>query len=704
MTLRHGLRIHGLGIAALTATLVAAGTAEAQTPATSGAAKASSVVAEAHPAISLGAGVSGGWNQILVRVQNQGQQPARGQVAVSAHPYSGDPSFEASAPYSVGPGASVHVRVPVLAGTYGDVQVRVGDDKGEELLRQSFTSSTLSSVVLFDIEPVSRLRTVLNESPISLTSAGSSGGGRAPTASTSLLVSQPHVDPATGDPMLPDRPALYAAVDVVLIRSDTLARLHGAELDALAGFVLAGGTIALTVTRPEDLRSATLISLVGGEVSPASRSPELAQEIPPPLPPSSAASRSLPPAPTPTPAVAEALRGWQGGNLRPSPYGNASTYGLGEVHLLAFDPGHAEALSDPWIHLRMIDLARRAHDRRTSVVFRQGAEQTHTDMKRVRQQLDPNESTRWALGLSVLLLGIYAIVAGPMNFMRAAKKQQPLRALWHLPIYAAVTFGLILAIGVAAKGVVGRARHLTLVEAGAGMTQGTARRFRGFFTAESKGLTVRTTDASSVMGIAVNAELAERREKLVVDRDGARLVDVVALPWQTVVVREDGFSSLGEGISILPVPGGGATVTNRSGRDMRAVLLWLPDGMPTAWYFDKIEDGAQVASSAGTDLRSSKQGLAWLTIMRHGRRSGIMDLHDLNATQLAPILDVAAPRLSEAWRALENAAPGQVDWFPTGVPTLLAQLDGGEGRSSDTGLRLESDRLLVRVVGWGGRP
>jgi hypothetical protein len=38
------------------------------------------------------------------------------------------------------------------------------------------------------------------------------------------------------------------------------------------------------------------------------------------------------------------------------------------------------------------------------------------------------------------------------------------------------------------------------------------------------------------------------------------------------------------------------------------------------------------------------------------------------------------------------------------VPVLLAQVEGGEGRTSDTGLRLDSDRVLVRVVGFGGKP
>ena len=35
---------------------------------------------------------------------------------------------------------------------------------------------------------------------------------------------------------------------------------------------------------------------------------------------------------------------------------------------------------------------------------------------------------------------------------------------------------------------------------------------------------------------------------------------------------------------------------------------------------------------------------------------------------------------------------------------LEAQLDGGEGKTSDSGLSVDVDRALVRVVGWGGVP
>jgi hypothetical protein len=660
------------------------------------------VAAEIAPVIGAGNTLPWGWNQILVRIQNNGARPARGEVDVATRQYASERVFRATAPYSVAAGASVHVRVPVRVAAYTDLQVRVIDEVDGQVASQDIGSSGQGSVLLLDTTPASRLRAAVNEAPIaplfmpSRRAAPSSGA-------LQLFVGQARVDPATGDVVLPDRPALYATADAVLMRTDTLARLVGAELDALAGYVLGGGTLALIPSRPEDLRNPTLVALAGGEVALTRVAQETLREIlPTPSTGSMGASKSIPRAPNPTDEVAQVLAGWSGGNLRPSVYGSSAAYGLGEVHLLAFDPTSRPAIDDPWAQLRVIDLARRAYDRRSTVVFRPGDEDAGHDLNKVRQQLDPNESSRWAIGISALLLCLYAVLAGPINFSLAARKGKPLRALWHLPIYAAAAFALVVGIGIAAKGVTGRARHLTLVEAGAGMTKGAARRYRGFFASQIEDLTVRTTDASSVVSTAVAAETAARRDRLLVDRDGARLVDVAALPWQTVVVREDGFASLGEGIAILPEPGGGAAVVNRTGRSLRAVVLWLPSG--DARYFARVRDGERVLSSAGVDLGTTVKGRSWISLAGAGRRVGGLDVHDLGAGLLSPIVEPDATGLGDAWWALEEAASEAIDWFPSGVPVLLGQLDGGEGRASDSGVRLESDRLLFRIVGFGGQP
>ncbi|WP_437732371.1 hypothetical protein [Sorangium sp. So ce1335] len=686
--------------AAWLAALSAAGPALGQAPTTPGAPE---LAVDAAPVFGTSGAVPWGWNQVVVRIQNNGGRAARGEVEVSSTRYGEHRVFVATAPYTVAAGASVHVRVPVQVSPFADVLVRALDERGAQVSSHALSSTTQHGVVLFDVSETSLVRGALHEAPVAPLYLPT---GRGPGSSSSpvLWVGQPRYDSATGDPLLPDRAALYSAADAVLMRTDTLSRLQGAELEALAGYVLSGGTLALAVARPEDLRHPTLAALVGGQVARAGVAPPTLEEIAPPAAPSGFGKQGnvLLPAPSASPAVAEALSGWSGGNLRASAYGSSAFYGLGEVHLLAFDPTRPPASSDPWAKIRLADLARRAHDRRSTIAFRPGEEAMGLDLDPVRRELDPNESSRWAIGVSAVLLCVYAVLAGPINFARAARQGRPLRALRRLPVYAAIAFAAVVGVGLMAKGVRGRARHLTLIEAGAGMSKGAVRRFRGFFVPRAEELTVRTTDASGVISTAVLAELTERRDRLAVDRDGARLTKVAALPWQTVIVREDGVAPLGDGIAIVAEPSGDVAVINRSGRDLRGGVLWISTGV--ARYFARIRDGEQVSSRAGVDLAARGEGRRWLSHVSFGRRVGGLDVHDLGGGLLTALLEPDAPGLGAAWLAIEEAAGSAVDWFPDGVPVLFGQLDGGEGRASDSGLRIESDRALVRIVGYGGRP
>jgi hypothetical protein len=373
------------------------------------------------------------------------------------------------------------------------------------------------------------------------------------------------------------------------------------------------------------------------------------------------------------------------------------------VHLLAFDPTKKPGLDDPWVHARVVDLARRGFDRRSSVIFPPGAPLVSAvDLAPVRKQLDPNEGSRWAIGATAILLCVYAVIAGPVSFTIAARRGKPLSALKWLVALSAAAFALVVAIGVAAKGILGRSRHLTLVESGAGMSKATARRWRGFFASRSEELTVRTTDTASVLSSASLGSSDTAHDHLLVDRDGTRLVEVSALPWQTVVVREDGFADLGDGIAIVQTAANDVTVTNRTGRDLRAAVLKLPGG--EAKYFPRIKDGEKVAASGARTIGASRDERSWVVASGTGRRVGRIDVHPIAATMLRSLIEPDAPGLSDAWAALERTAGSDVDWLPRDVAVLLAQIDGGEGKTADSGLRLESDRLLVRVVGYGGAP
>lgn len=659
------------------------------------------VAVEITPMFGAGTPLPQGYSGFLVRVQNNEQQPVRGEVELESRLYSNQFRYRATAPFVAGAGAAVMVRLPSHANLYGEVKVVARDEEGVELGSFNSTVTNAPSVMLLDVTESSRIRGVMHEAWISPQYAP---WGSVPSYGSGpvLQIGSPRFDPATGDPVLPDRAALYAPASAVLIRSDVLARVSAAELDALSGFVLSGGTLAVALARPEDIRSPVLAAFAGGDISAASVHSETLRELRLPTAPSNAA-KAIAFAESPMEDVGKTLTGFSGGNLHGSRYGASATYGLGEFHLLAFDPTRKPAVDDPWVQGRVLDLSRRALDRRSTLIYRQGSLPGGYSSDGIRKQLDPNEGSRWAIAVAALLLIAYSILAGPVNFTLNANKGKPLRALIWLPIFAAITFFAIVSIGFVAKGVRGRARHLTLVEAGAGMTKGTARRWRGFFSPRAKDLTVRTSDSSSVVNTAFVSAPATINDHLVVDRDGARLVDVAALPWQTVVIREDGFADLGEGIAIVTENETDTAIFNRSGRDMRAAILMLPSG--TARYFAHIRDGEKVLASTGQDLSSTPAGKTWLTsVSGTSGHSGSLVLQPLRASSLNKVVDSDAAGLADAWAAIEENAGSSVNWFPDDVPVLLAQLDGGEGKTSDAGLKLEQDRLLVRIVGQGGRP
>jgi hypothetical protein len=650
------------------------------------------LVVDASPVIGNGRSAAAGWNEVVVLVENKGGQPARGRVEIATL---GRRMSLTTAPFSVGAGAAVRVRLPTRMGALGDTLVEAFDEREHLVAQKTFETFVSLGVSILDVSEASRLRGALDEAPVAPLSRTKMG--------FRISIASPSYDPATGDPFLPDRAASYATIDAVLMRSDVLTRLAGAELDALASFVLAGGTLAVAVARPEDIRHPTITAFAGGAIVPQGAWAATLADFALPPPPSGlrAPDKTIAPARDPSGEVAEALVGYAGGNLHGSLYGSSAAYGLGEVHLLAFDPTQRPAVDDPWVQARVIDLARRAFDRRSTQVFRPGADlSTSAYYGSVRRELDPNESSRWAIAAATLLLIVYAILAGPVSFSLAARAGRPLRALVWLPLFAAAAFALVVGIGVVAKGPGGRARHLTLIEAGAGMGKGSARRFRGFYASRASDLTVHGSDAGSVLSTAV-AEVAEWRDHLLVDKAGLRLVEVTALPWQTVVVREDGFASIGDGIALID-DGGDLAVVNRSGHDLRAAVVRSPRG--DAYYFPRIKDGDRVTTTVGTKLGAHLDGRKWEAAMQTPRHDGV-DLHPIAAPLLRPVVEPDAPGLADAWQALgEAAGDGAVDWFPDGVPVLVGQLDGGEGTRSDAGLRLDSDRILVRVVGFGGRP
>jgi hypothetical protein len=659
----------------------------------------SPLVLEASQELGRSTPTTPGWFTLSVLLQNNGDAEIEGTLELRSElAWSRSAQQLVSrAPFAIAGKSAARIELPTrgFGGPPPSLKLRALDLHGRVIAEQTLPDPQAEAPLLFDLTVPSRIAPEVRGRGLDV-SAPSSARYGVPT----LAVGSPSIDAATGQPVLPERAAGYSPATVVLARSDVLAKLKGPELDALGDWVLAGGTLAVVVTRPEDLHGATLSALVGGAVqatdAPASlKAPAVFRVVPdtsgssPPYGSAPSAGSTITESVAPAPGIAKLLVGYAGGNLHDSPWGASASYGLGEVHLLAFDATREPFVSDPWVKLKTLALVEHSWNRSVSIALPFARTSLDApEVSQVRRVLDPNEGSRWAVAVAALLLLAYAMLAGPFNFLRASAKGRPLSALVHLPVWAAGTMAIVVGLGVVAKGLTGQARHLTLVEAGAGMSRAAATRFRAFYTSSSAKLTVRATERADVLDVA---GASNSGRALVVDRDGARLANFQSEPWQTVLVREDGFISLAGGISIVADPDGEVEVTNRTAHDLLGVLLKVPGG--DVVYFPRIRDGARVLASKGEKVPGHIGG-AWL--------SGSITAHRLDAAEFAPTIDADASGAGAAWEAFEGLASRDTDWWPSDVPVLLAELDGGEGRMSDSGLELTVDRVLVRVVGYGG--
>lgn len=677
-----------------------------------GAASAQTLKLDVRPGFGAEGVSSEGWSTLYVQLENGAKGPLKGVVRVSPEMgyRSGIVPSRSEAPFSLAPGAPAVVALPVQGGGALSIEVSALDAQGATLATSNVRASMRAEPLLVDAHQPSRLIGPLRGVKVPV--HYSPGYGRT-APKPSLQVVSPWVDPRTGEAAWPSRAAEYGDVTAMLMPSDLLTRLGGAELEALGGFVQGGGTLAVTIKRPEDLRSAALKAFFGGELrragaaehlrsSPASKidtdqvsSPPTGgdDEDEPPKPGSSPKSAKREAAMIfPSEALRAAFAGYEGGNASASEFGASAPYGLGEVHLLAFDPSEPTMAVEPWVQSRMLELVRHANDRRASLfVGRNAGIVERFEVGEVRKQLDPNEGSRWAVLVAAFLLVAYATLAGPVNFALASRAGRPLRALRLVAISSAIAFGAIVLLGTIAKGVRGRSQRLSLVEASGGMGRGVVRRYRGFFTPRAKALRVEASDAGSLVSMAGEAN---DRATLRVERSGVALENVLTLPWQTVVVREEGPFDLRGGLTLARAEGGDLRITNRLGHDLVGVIASVPGR--GRYLLPALGDGKSALASEGRPLSAHTPSTT---------PAGAMSLRDHGFAIIRDDLDKTVPGLSAAWQALASTAREKpLDWWPDAVPVVIGQLVGGEGALTDSGLRVGSDRCLVRVLGYGGEP
>lgn len=698
------------------------------------------VVLTAAPIFGPDAAMGNGWLEIVARLENTGSSALKGTIELSAASGMGgtDSIFAARAPFNLPSGRTAMVRLPAHGAQYSMPawSLVVKSEAGVELAKTTVNVQGQTAPLLVDVSQPSRLSIVMRAWPIPTpwNPSATSGGYYGSTSSvTNLTVGAPSFDRTTGDPVLPEHAAGYAPVTVVVIHSDQLAKLEPAQLDALVNWVVGGGTLALVVNRPEDMRAPMVAALVGGEIIAGAPNPAL-MNLPgavrgsgstttPPINPLDNPSplfdddehmkwtpgktsprdfipilgfRSFPSL-GPKSDVREKLVGYSGGNLTPSDYGASAYYGLGEVHVLAFDPTTAPQLEDPWVHARMVDMIGRAWERHSFVAFPEGSgDRGYGHLDNIRRELDPNENFRPGLGVAAILLVLYSIAVGPILFGRASKKGKLFAPLIWAPVLSAATFGAIVLVGLASKGWRGRSRHISMVETAAGMTRGSVRRYRGFFASETRSLTVSSTDRGSVLDVATTdfTRPSTERAMLRVDRNGSTLEKLTSLPWQTVVVREDGVYDFKGGVTVVGTPDGSVDIVNKTAGTLTGIVVWVPkQGFN---YFPEIKSGATVHAADGKSIMHPSS--------RGSSSSAGRTVHPLQASSIGYAIGDKGEKWGQTWGSFENAAGTVIDWWPDSMPVVLAELEGLDKAKSDSGLSLESDRILLRVVGKGGTP
>jgi hypothetical protein len=647
-----------------------------------------------EPVLGPGSPMPEGWSSFAVWLSNSGGAELSGTLELEVKsPFAHELSHLVTAPFTVAAGARATLELPTHGYTTApaDVMLRAVGPEGNVLATAAIPEPKPSDPLMVDLSTPSRVAPAVRN--IGLLLENHAGGG---VRTTPPLVTSPPVDPVTGDLVLPRWATGYAPASLVVTSSKRLATLGRRELAALSDWVLAGGALGVAIERSEDLRFPPLVALAGGAIERTDVAPNLVApalflepgDVTPGRSPGSGTPAIVSTRLGPRPDTAALLEGFMGGNLRPSPWGAVASYGLGELHLLAFDLGEPYA-SDRWVALKLSDLLRHAFERQVTVVLPLGRTSFDSPAANaIRAELDPNRSMRWTIVVSALILLVYAALAGPVSFWLAARRGKPLRALLHLPIWAATTLALIVTIGLLGKGIRGRARHLTLIEAGAGMDRAAATRYRAFYTSASRELGIQPLARSSLIDVVSGDEYVDRQ--LVVDRDGAHLDRLRTRPWATTVVRDDGFATLAGGVSIVRDETGDLAVHNRLARDLVGAVLKVPGH--GFFAFGRIADGKTVHAREGQALSTSI-----------GVPSMYSRLHPLSATLLGPTVDKYAEGLGSALAALEAQA-SETDFWPDDVPVLVAQLEGGEGKLKDSGYEIDRDRVIVRVVGYGGVP
>lgn len=433
---------------------------------------------------------------VLVDVINRSSREVRGTLELSLDENSGGQRFRIGADV---PPRDRRTFQFETGSTSGFLKARLREDERVIGEAESWHGGNANSIIIFADPP--RVQAITN---------GLTGTREMNYGPEAFDYATGTVDfDAAGDPVVPRRVQGWRGVDLIVATARELERLDESQLEALRQHIFSGGRILISPGSPEEVRAPS-VQRLAGDVH--------------------VVGNSL--------ASAEAL--WQ-----PEYFGGGRALGFGYVWLCTKDINAPASVGVA----RVDELLRKIVLRSPTVTPQLAlyeAESTNrwqsgTSFRELRSALDPNASFRPALGLVAVLLLLYVVAVGPLNFSFVQKRGNPTLALITTPILSFGCLVLMLLVGFIGKGVTMRHRSITWVESLAGESQGIQRTYRGLYSTRP------ATFDLEVHGIAAFAGNPSVMLTHDIGPSGAEtLTDIRASLWSTTLVREE---------NIVPFPG-----------------------------------------------------------------------------------------------------------------------------------------------------
>jgi hypothetical protein len=613
-----------------------------------------------------------GYGAVLFEAQNRTSRPLRGRAIVEVSPSFGDGArTHHELPLDLPPRAQRRVVFTVFVGPGGSlVRARFEHDG------RRYEAGTLSGAYAPEVRAVvllaepPRMRGGLLDLQVEVETP-QSGVARAVTVPLGVA----SLDARTGDPLLPERSVAYANVGALVAEAPLLTRASATQRRALEDWLRAGGRLVVIPRSDADLRDPALRGLLGDVARGAALQ-------------SAARSPFVPEAVTVVPLRC-------GADQRMEAFGCVRPFGFGRVYVVAYDLNAPSIATSPEVRALVQAivveslssrspaalLAHGAHEERSSdpQFFSGGNRGVH--FTALRAALDPNENYRVGLVIASLLLVLYVLAVGPLNFAFVARRGSPALALVTTPALAALGLVLMLAVGAVGKGVRMRYRAVEFAEAVEGQSRAVARRYTGYFLTRPAAFPLTGVPGGALTMVpGAGGDVAPTGLD---DGERMRLTQVRGRLWETLVAREDAV-----------VPLGGTVAFERAGTRLVAVHNGLEEPLLGAvvvepggafYRVGDIPAGGRVLVSTNAVDAFPAPGFGWAGDEGHASGRTFASALGLTADD-----DVALVRGLVAFLGgMPGAAP---------APSLFARR-ASRGRDAAAGrFTVEREHRFVRIV------